>query len=147
VSVADGFHLWSETYDGDLTDIFALQNEIAAAVVKALRIELLNEEISPERVAIDPAAYDLFLRGRGELNENVAGSLERAADFLKLAIELEPDYAAAMALLASTYLDMDEFGSLSITESLRLSGPLSPCGMRLSSRPATFGPWVITRLC
>lgn len=98
----------------------------------ALRIELLNEEISPERVAIDPAAYDLFLRGRGELNENVAGSLERAADYLQLAIELEPGYAAAMALLASTYLDMDEFGSLSITESLRLSGPLIEKALELN---------------
>ncbi len=137
VSVADGFHLWSETYDGDLTDIFALQDEIAAAVVKALRIELLNEEISPERVAIDPAAYDLFLRGRGELNENVAGSLERAADYLNRAIELEPDYAAAMALLASTYLDMDEFGSLSITESLRLSGPLIEKALELDPNQAS----------
>ena len=124
INVADGFHLWSEIYDRELTDIFALQDEIATAVVKALRIELLDEEIAAERVAINPAAYDLFLRGRGELNENVAGSLERTVDYLKRAIELEPDYAAAMALLASTYLDMDEFGSLSITESLRLSGPL-----------------------
>lgn len=124
INVADGFHLWSETYERELTDIFALQDEIAAAVVKALRIELLDEEIAPERVAINPAAYDLFLRGRGELNENDAGALERAADYLQRAIELEPGYVAAMALLGSTYLDMDEFGSLSITESLRLSGPL-----------------------
>ena len=124
INVADGFHLWSETYDRQLTDIFELQDEIAMAVVKALRIELLDEEISPERTSVDPAAYDLFLRGRAELNANVAGSLERTVDFLKQAIELEPDYAAAMAMLASTYLDMDEFGSLSITESLRLSGPL-----------------------
>jgi TolB-like protein/Tfp pilus assembly protein PilF len=139
INVADGFHLWSETYDRKLTDIFALQDEIAAAVVKALRIELLDEEISPERVAVNPAAYDLFLRGRGELNENVAGSLERAADFLNRAIELEPDYAAAMALLASTYLDMDEFGSLSITESLRLSGPLIERALELDpNEPAAW---------
>ncbi len=131
INVADGFHLWSETYDRELTDIFALQDEIAAAVVRALRIELLDEEIAPERVAINPAAYDLFLRGRAELNENIAGSLERAADYLKRAIELEPDYAAAMALLGSTYLDMDEFGSLSITESLRLSGPLIEKALQL----------------
>ena len=124
INVADGFHLWSEIYDRKLTDIFELQDEIAVAVVKALRIELLDEEISPERASVDPAAYDLFLRGRSELNANVAGSLERTVDYLKQAIELEPDYAAAMALLASTYLDMDEYGSLSITESLRLSGPL-----------------------
>ena len=131
INVADGFHMWSDTYDGDLSDIFALQDKIATAVVKALRIELLDEEIAPERVAINPAAYDLFLRGRGELNENVAGSLERTVDYLTRAIELEPDYAAAMALLASTYLDMDEFGSLSITESLRLSGPLIKKALQL----------------
>jgi adenylate cyclase len=124
IKVEGDVHLWSETYDRELTDIFELQDEIATAVVQALRIELLDEEMSPERVAISPAAYDLFLRGRGELNENIAGSLERAADYLQRAIEIEPDYAAAMALLASTYLDMDEYGSMSITESLRLSGPL-----------------------
>lgn len=124
ISVADGFHIWSETYDRELAGIFELQDEIAVAVVKALRIELLDEKISPERTSISPEAYDLFLRGRAELNENLAGSLERAVDYLQRAIELEPDYAAAMALLASTYLDMDEYGSLSITESLRLSGPL-----------------------
>ncbi|MCH8930775.1 MAG: hypothetical protein IIA98_07660, partial [Proteobacteria bacterium] len=136
INVADGFHLWSETYDRELTDIFALQDEIAAAVVKALRIELLDEEIAPERVAIDPAAYDLFLRGRAELNENVAGSLQRTADYLTRAIELEPDYAAAMALLAGTYLDMDEFGSLSIRESLRLSGPLIEKALELDPNDA-----------
>ena len=136
INVADGFHLWSETYDRELTDIFALQDEIAAAVVKALRIELLDEEIAPERVAIDPVAYDLFLRGRAELNENVAGSLQRTADYLKRAIGLEPDYAAAMALLAGTYLDMDEFGSLSITESLGLSGPLIEKALELDPNDA-----------
>jgi len=136
INVADGFHLWSETYDRELTDIFALQDEIAAAVVKALRIELLDEEIAPERVAIDPAAYDLFLRGRGELNENDAGALERAADYLQRAIELEPGYVAAMALLGSTYLDMDEYGSLSITESLRLSGPLIEKALELDPNDA-----------
>ncbi|MCZ6827543.1 MAG: hypothetical protein O7D88_08585, partial [Gammaproteobacteria bacterium] len=136
IDVADGFHLWSETYDRELTDIFALQDEIAAAVVKALRIELLDEEIAPERVAINPAAYDLFLRGRGELNVNNAGALERAADYLQRAIELEPDYVAAMALLGSTYLAMDEFGSLSITESLRLSGPLIEKALELDPNEA-----------
>ncbi len=124
IDVHTDSHLWSATYDRELEDIFALQDEIAAAVVEALRIELLDKDIAPEKVVISPAAYDLFLRGRGELNENVAGSLERAAGYLKRAIELEPDYVAAMALLASTYLDMDEFGALSITESLRLSEPL-----------------------
>ncbi|MCH7508971.1 MAG: hypothetical protein IIB68_03930 [Proteobacteria bacterium] len=136
INVADGFHLWSETYDRELTDIFALQDEIAAAVVKALRIELLDEEIAPERVAIDPAAYDLFLRARGELNENDAGALERAADYLQRAIEREPGYVAAMALLGSTYLDMDEYGSLSITESLRLSGPLIEKALELDPNDA-----------
>lgn len=63
INVADGFHMWLDTYDGDLSNIFALQDKIATAVVKALRIELLDEEIAPKRIAINPAAYDLFLRG------------------------------------------------------------------------------------
>jgi TolB-like protein/Tfp pilus assembly protein PilF len=134
IKVDGDVHLWSESYTRELTDIFELQDEIATAVVKALRIELLDEEMSPDRVTISPAAYDLFLRGRGERNENIAGSLERAADYLQRAIEIEPEYAAAMALLAGTYLDMDEFGSMSITESLRLSGPLVDRALELESQ-------------
>lgn len=70
----------------------------------------------------------------------MAGSLERTVDYLKRALELEPDYVAAMALLASTYLDMDEFGSLSITESLRLSGRLIDKALQLD--PNQLDAWV-----
>jgi len=140
IKVDGDVHLWSESYTRELTDIFELQDEIATAVVKALRIELLDEEMSPDRVTVSPAAYDLFLRGRGERNENIAGSLERAADYLQRAVELEPEYAAAMALLAGTYLDMDEFGSMSITESLRLSGPLVDRALELE--PQQPDAWV-----
>jgi len=140
IKVDGDVHLWSESYTRELTDIFELQDEIATAVVKALRIELLDEEMSSDRVTISPAAYDLFLRGRGERNENIAGSLERAADYLQRAIEIEPEYAAAMALLAGTYLDMDEFGSMSITESLRLSGPLVDRALELE--PQLPDAWV-----
>jgi adenylate cyclase len=140
IKVDGDVHLWSESYTRELTDIFELQDEIATAVVKALRIELLDEEMSPDRVTISPAAYDLFLRGRGERNENIAGSLQRAADYLQRAIEIEPEYAAAMALLAGTYLDMDEYGSMSITESLRLSGPLVDRALELE--PQQPDAWV-----
>src|SRR5256885_14147522 len=61
VKVADGFHVWSRTYDRDLTDIFAVQDEIARAVVEALKVKLLPGWSLVEQRAVNPAAHDQWL--------------------------------------------------------------------------------------
>ena len=92
-------HLWSETYDRALDDIFAIQDEISAMVVDELKLELLSGPPSAEQ--IDPLAYDLYLRGR-HLTHTVRTqeAFEEAIEVLSRSIELAPDYVPAIWELA-----------------------------------------------
>jgi len=105
VKVADGFHLWSQTYDRDLSDIFAVQDEIAKAVVEALRVKLLSgTELAPKlHPAHDPEAYRLFLLGRSLALLATEESISRSLAILKKAVTLEPAYAPAWALMAQLH--------------------------------------------
>jgi len=96
----NGYHLWSETYDRKLKDIFEIQDEIASAVVVALKIRLAAlSETSRQRTSnID--AYNEYLLGRQVVNRGEVGELQQSIDAFKRAIALDPDYAAAYAGLA-----------------------------------------------
>ncbi|HXQ52884.1 MAG TPA: tetratricopeptide repeat protein [Stellaceae bacterium] len=105
VEADNGRHLWAERYDRDLTDIFALQDDITMAVVGAIEPSVRAAEI--ERVRhmrpdnLD--AYDLILRALPLANSGVPGDAERALPLLQRAIELEPRFGGAHALLARCY--------------------------------------------
>jgi TolB-like protein len=99
IKADDGYHLWSETYDRTLENIFQVQDEIAVAVVDALKITLLGE--APVTTEVNPDAYALFLQGRYYFTQNSDGpSSRKAVDAYKKALEIDPDYAAAWAGLA-----------------------------------------------
>lgn len=102
INVADGFHLWSETYDRQLTDIFEVQDEIASAVVDALKLKLLPGQLpSSNRHHIPgPDAYTQFLLGRHYLNRGTPDGFRHAAQAYAQAVQLEPEYAMAYAGLA-----------------------------------------------
>jgi TolB-like protein len=101
VKVADGFHLWSQTYDRELTDIFAVQGEIARSVVDALKVRLLAAGTAPKlHPARDPEAYRLFLLGRSLLTRDTVESTSQALAALEKAVALEPSYAPSWALLS-----------------------------------------------
>ncbi len=116
VKVADGYHLWSETYDRTLEDIFAVQDDIARSVVKELRSALLGEVMDAKTatdVALqvdsavkgrrtDPEAYRLYLRGREFLVGN-QHEMDKSVDCFQQAVGLSPDYALAHAGLAEAY--------------------------------------------
>jgi TolB-like protein len=104
ISVSDGYHLWSETYDRQLTDVFSVQEEIAMAVAEALSITLgvANAPAVPA-VTEDIAVYDLYLRARAAANSSAPENMTRAADLLREVIAREPDFTPARALLASNY--------------------------------------------
>ena len=111
INVGDGSHVWSERYDRVLEDIFAVQDEIATAIVEKLRIELTDIEqdrLAGERKA-DPRAHELYLRGRHMLNRGLITLLhdlprvDKAIEFLTEATELAPDYAPPYAGLADIY--------------------------------------------
>jgi TolB-like protein len=99
IKADDGFHLWSETYDRTLDNIFVMQDEIAAAVVDALKISLLGA--APVAAEVNPQAYALFLQARYLFNQRSRENYEKSAQAYRQALDLDPDYAAVWAGLAS----------------------------------------------
>lgn len=98
----DGFHLWSETYDRQLDDIFAVQEEISLAVADALKVTLLDGKRFS--VQTDSAeAYNALLLGRYFYARQTRESLEKSIEYYGRAIEIDPSYARAWAGLAGTY--------------------------------------------
>ena len=104
INTDTGYHLWSETYDRELTDVFAIQDEIASNVVAALRLELLGEglpEISHGTDNIE--AYNLYLRALYLTDQTTEADWLNAVEALERAIEIDPEYALAYALLAEIH--------------------------------------------
>jgi TolB-like protein/Flp pilus assembly protein TadD len=94
-------HLWSDTYDRELDDIFAIQDEIAGAVVDALKLTLLGE--APQTEPINSEAYMLYLQARHIGDHLTADAVERSNALLKQVLAIAPDYARAWRLLARNY--------------------------------------------
>ncbi len=95
-------HVWGERYDRDLSDIFALQDEIAQAIGAALKVRLLPTERKAieKRSTRDPAAYEIYLQGRHHFRHFGAKNLEIAIRFGQRALEIDPQYARAWVLIA-----------------------------------------------
>lgn len=101
VNVTDGFHLWSETYDRVLDDIFAVQDEIAKAVSTALHVTLVG--VSEDKKAVNPESYSLVLRAHQSQLQMNKESLGMAVELYKKAIDVDPENARAWAGLSLTY--------------------------------------------
>jgi len=108
VKASDGYHLWSETYDRTLENIFQVQDEIAAEVVDALKITLLGE--APIANEVDPDAYALFLQGRYHFDQSNELNSHKAVDAYQKALEIDPEYAEALAGLALVLVWQAGFG-------------------------------------
>ena len=105
INVKDGYHLWAEAYDRDLGDVFAVQGEIAQAIVGALRVKLSDEATAMVvRPTADLTAYDFYLKGRHALNQRTGASLLQAVDYFEQAIARDPRFAQAYAGLADAYV-------------------------------------------
>ncbi len=116
VTTADASHLWSERFDSELTDILALEDEIAEAIVERLRIGLKEEERGQRRPAVDPEAHSLFLEGRHYFARGTPEAMETALQCFKRAIELDPNFALTHDSLAELYWYLGFFGGLSPRE-------------------------------
>jgi TolB-like protein/tetratricopeptide (TPR) repeat protein len=106
IQVSDGFHLWSETYDGDLNDIFAVQDDIASRILLAMKNQLNVEEapiVAPVQRA-DVTAYGRFLEARDLIFTREPSKMERAMALLDEAIAIDPGYAPAYASRAKALL-------------------------------------------
>jgi serine/threonine protein kinase/tetratricopeptide (TPR) repeat protein len=102
VNVADGYQLWSQRYDRDMEDVFAIQDEIAQNIVKALRVILSEDEKRAiEKVpTANVEAYECYLRGRQFFHQFRKQSIEFARQMFNKAIEIDPTYALAYAGVA-----------------------------------------------
>jgi TolB-like protein/Flp pilus assembly protein TadD len=117
----DGFHLWSDTYDRDLTDIFAIQDEIARSVSSALKVTLLGEDQPQPARSANAQAYNLYLQARYFYGRRSRENLERAVDYFRKALEVDPDYALAWVGLAGAYAALADSGHIPVEEGSRQS--------------------------
>jgi serine/threonine-protein kinase len=101
IDTRDGFHLWSETYERELQDVFAMQDEITRAIVNALKIKLAVA--LPVHKQPNTEAYDLYLKGRYFLNRKNEADARRAIDYFEQALAKDPNDAPAYAGLADSY--------------------------------------------
>jgi serine/threonine-protein kinase len=105
IDVASGYQLWSERFDRQLEDVFAIQDEIALAVVDNLKVKLLTRERASilRRHAVSLDAYEAYLKALFEWNSMTPEGFARCQDLFREAIRLDPDFAPAYAQLAGSY--------------------------------------------
>jgi TolB-like protein/class 3 adenylate cyclase len=111
VNVEDGFHVWSEKYDREMNDIFAIQDEIALSITEKLKIVLLKKdrELLTKTHTTDPEAYDLYLKGRFFLNRRGA-SIVSSLQYFQNAIAIDPAFALAYTGYADACLLLGNYG-------------------------------------
>ena len=116
IAAADGTHLWSERYDRSMTDVFAMQDEIASAITDALKGKLGGERASPRHYTPRLPAYESFLRGRAHLAQFTLEAWNRAKGLFEQAIALDAAYADPHAELALGYFICGMHGMRSMRE-------------------------------
>ena len=105
VNVTDGYHIWSERFDREMKDVFAIQDEISLAIVEKLRVQLLGDEKAKivKRYTEDPEAYNLYLKGLYFINKWTEEGTQRGLEYIQMATEVDPDFALAYLGIAHTY--------------------------------------------
>ena len=111
VKAKDGFHLWSERYDREMQDIFDVQDEIALAVIDALKLKIFGyeKEALLKRYTVNAEAYELYLRGRYHLAKRLKDDILRGIDDFQQAIKLDPNFALAYVGIAESYNSMPTY--------------------------------------
>ena len=135
IKAEDGYHLWSETWDRTLDDVFAIQDEIAVAVVNALKITLLGE--APRVTEAKPEAYALYLQGRFFLNQGTRDSTSKAQIEFEKALAIDPEYAVAWAGLAETLWTRAGYGYVDFEEGMTQARTSVEKALELDSELAT----------
>jgi serine/threonine protein kinase/tetratricopeptide (TPR) repeat protein len=112
IGTGDGYQLWSERFDRDMEDVFAVQDEIAALVVKTLKGQLTTAAplVAPHTRDVD--AYTCYLEGRYHWNKRTEDELEKSVACFKEAIERDPGYAVAYAGMADAHVTLGTYGAL-----------------------------------
>ncbi len=140
-----GYHLWSDTYDRELTDIFHIQDEISESIVAALSETLgLREESAPHVTSTDPEAYNAFLLGQHLIKKRTKTDIELAIPNYEKAVSIDPDYAPAHAGLGLAWhlllKSRQTYGTLTLEESNQKAVPALERALALDSNlPEALG--------
>src|SRR6266446_4295582 len=118
INAADGYHLWSKTYDRELKSIFAVEDELARAIAEALRPKLLKQASLAPAPTGNLEAHDLYLKGRHSWSKRTEGDLKEAMGLFERAIALDPTYALAHSGLADCHLLLGEYTAASTADIL-----------------------------
>jgi TolB-like protein len=120
IDVDNGYQLWSEKYDRDIQDVFAIQDEISLTIVEKLKLKLLGTEKAAlmKRHTEDLEAYNLYLRGRFFWNKRTETALKKAIACFKEAVDRAPDYALAYVGLSEAYSALPDYSHVAPAEVL-----------------------------
>jgi len=133
IRASDSSHLWSQTYDRRMTDVFKVQDEIAGAIVQALQIQLMGGELSRRKGGTQNLeAYQLYLRAMSAMNQTTKSSLDAAAEYLEQAIKLDPSYGMAWSGLARVVELKTDNGFLDAAEGYERDRQLAQRALQLS---------------
>jgi len=108
VKVESGYHIWSETYDRQLEDVFAIQDEISRAIVDALKLQLVDSRAELVVPTTNIEAYNLYLKGRFFFNKYTESGLRRGLDFFQQALMRDTGFARAFAGIADCWADLGD---------------------------------------
>ena len=132
IDVAGGYHLWSETYDRELDNILAVQDEIATSIVDALKLELQLQPDSSTAGRTDSGeAYDLYLRGKELAREPSKAAFVRALQFYEEALAIDPDFAPAWGAIASAWTWLEDYGGVPAQEAFDRAEPAAQRALEL----------------
>lgn len=139
INAADGYHIWSENYDRDLTDIFEVQDEISSIIANKLRENLTVKE-QEETLVKTPTqnldAYTLFLKGLHFYNKITPNDSKKAIEYFENAITLEPNYGQAYAVAAASYAYLGATGQMLPKEAFEIVHKYSDKALQLDSSVA-----------
>ncbi|HZW85322.1 MAG TPA: adenylate/guanylate cyclase domain-containing protein [Nitrososphaerales archaeon] len=123
IQAQDDRHLWSQSYDRDLTDVFAIQGDIAEQVASSLKVHLVEGEKKEirKRATTSPEAYTLYLKGRYYWNERSQEGIKKAVRYFEEAVKLDPAFALAHTGMADSYSIMSDYGWMVPKEAGRLA--------------------------
>ncbi len=108
VNVENGYHLWSETYDRQLEDVFAIQDEISRAIVEALKVRLVGVDAHLVAPTTNLDAYTTYLKGRYNFNKLSEQGLRRALELFQSALLQDPGFARAYAGIADAWINLSD---------------------------------------
>jgi len=137
IDVSTDTHLWSETYDGSLDDIFEIQDEITGKIAAELKLQLVGGEqpSSTELLTANAQAYQLYLQGRHLWRQRNGASIREAIDLFKQAVRLDPEFHRAWSNLAIAYVNLPNYDfSSDEDQSMELGLEAAEQALRLAPR-------------